>query len=201
MAKLPFSFYQSNDVNDLSIKLLGKQLVTCINGEITSGIIVETEAYKGLEDKASHAYTGKLTNRTQVMYEPGGLSYVYLCYGIHHLFNIVTGPNLTPHAVLIRGLQPLVGVDIMLRRRGMESLKPNITAGPGALAKAMGIDRTLNAKDLQGEEIWIGEANFNMQHQQVISSPRIGVAYAQDHALLPWRYYLKGNAYVSKPHL
>lgn len=200
MPKLPFSFYQNDDVNDLAVQLLGKRLFTRIDGRLTAGIIVETEAYKGVEDKASHAYGGRYTDRTKVMYENGGLSYVYLCYGIHHLFNVVTAPKETPHAVLIRGLEPLAGVDLMMERRGMSVLKPNITAGPGALAKAMGIDRLLNAKDLTGEEIWIEGAASGWQSAEIVAGPRIGVDYAADHALLPWRYYLKGNKYVSKPN-
>lgn len=200
MPKLPFSFYQNDDVNDLAVQLLGKRLFTRIDGRLTAGIIVETEAYKGVEDKASHAYGGRYTDRTKVMYENGGLSYVYLCYGIHHLFNVVTAPKETPHAVLIRGLEPLTGVDLMMERRGMSVLKPNITAGPGALAKAMGIDRLLNAKDLTGEEIWIEDAASGWLSAEIVAGPRIGVDYAADHALLPWRYYLKGNKYVSKPN-
>lgn len=199
MPKLPFSFYQNDDVNALALQLLGKRLYTRIDGQVTAGIIVETEAYKGVEDKASHAYGGRFTDRTRVMYENGGLSYVYLCYGIHHLFNVVTGPEKTPHAVLIRGLEPLTGLELMMERRGMSVLKPNITAGPGALAKAMGIDRLLNAKDLTGEEIWIEDALPGWNINETVSGPRIGVDYAGDHALLPWRYYVKGNKYVSKP--
>lgn len=199
MSKLPFSFYQNEDVNALALQLLGKRLFTRLNGEVTAGIIVETEAYKGVEDKASHAYGGRFTDRTKVMYGNGGLSYVYLCYGIHHLFNVVTGPEKTPHAVLIRGLEPLTGVELMMERRGMSVLKPNITAGPGALSKAMGIDRLLNAKDLTGEEIWIEDALPGWSLGEAVAGPRIGVDYAGDHALLPWRYYVKGNKYVSKP--
>lgn len=199
MPKLPFSFYQNEDVNELAIQLLGKRLFTLIDGKLAGGMIVETEAYKGLEDKASHAYGGRYTDRTKVMYENGGLSYVYLCYGIHHLFNVVTAAKGTPHAVLIRGLEPVAGLELMLERRGMAVLKPNVTAGPGALAKAMGIDRLLNWKDLGGEEIWIEEAMPGEVFPEVVAGPRIGVDYAADHALLPWRYYLKGNPYVSKP--
>ena len=199
MPKLPFSFYQSEDVNALALQLLGKRLFTRLDGQVTGGIIVETEAYKGVEDKASHAYGGRFTDRTKVMYENGGLSYVYLCYGIHHLFNVVTGPEKTPHAVLIRGLEPLAGLELMMERRSMSVLKPNITAGPGALAKALGIDRLLNAKDLTGEEIWIEDAVPGWNRSEVVAGPRIGVDYAGDHALLPWRYYVKGNKYVSKP--
>ncbi|RYG02011.1 MAG: DNA-3-methyladenine glycosylase [Chitinophagaceae bacterium] len=200
MSKLPFSYFQDTDVNRLAIDLLGKCLFTLVDGQLTGGMIVETEAYNGVEDKASHAYGGRLTNRTQTMYETGGLSYVYLCYGIHYLFNVVTAPKGIPHAVLIRGLEPVEGLDVMLLRRGMVALKPNLTAGPGALAKAMGIDKTLNAKDLMGEEIWLEDRGIRFEPDQIIASPRVGVAYAAEHALLPWRYYVKGNKFVSKPN-
>lgn len=200
MLKLPFSFYQDMDVNQLAMQLLGKHLFTLVDGELTAGMIVETEAYKGSEDKASHAYGGKFTERTKVMYEGGGVSYVYLCYGIHYLFNVVTAPKGMPHAVLIRGLEPVVGKDVMLRRRNMELLKPNLTAGPGALAKAMGIDKKLNAKDLLGDEIWIADEGSVLDYRDIVAVPRVGVDYAGDHALLPWRYYIKGNKFVSKPN-
>ena len=200
MPKLAYSFYQNTDVNDLAVQLLGKMLFTRIDGELTAGVIVETEAYKGIDDKASHAYGGRFTNRTQVIYEEGGLSYVYLCYGIHHLFNVVTAPKGTPHAVLIRGIEPVKGIDIMLRRRNMVILKPNITAGPGALSKAMGIDKGLNAKNLLGDEIWIEDKGIVFPGDQIVSSARVGVDYAEDHALLPWRYYIRGNKFVSKPN-
>jgi len=200
MSKLPYSFYQNPDVNGLAVQLLGKQLFTFIDGVLTGGTIVETEAYKGVEDKASHAYGGRFTPRTQTMYQAGGVSYVYLCYGIHHLFNVVTAPQGTPHAVLIRGLEPVEGLEVMLERRNMTGLKPNLTAGPGALAKALGIDRALNAKDLLGDEIWIADNGIYYTEDQFVASPRVGVDYAGDHALLPWRYYVKGNKYVSKPN-
>jgi DNA-3-methyladenine glycosylase len=200
MSKLPFSFYQQTDVNSLAVQLLGKQLFTLIDGELTGGTIVETEAYNGIEDKASHAYGGRLTGRTQTMYQAGGVSYVYLCYGIHHLFNVVTSPEGTPHAVLIRGIEPVAGLNTMLMRRNMPALKPNLTAGPGALAKALGIDKNLNAKDLLGEEIWIEDNGVRFDPKDIVASPRVGVDYAGDHALLPWRYYVKGNKFVSKPN-
>jgi DNA-3-methyladenine glycosylase len=134
------------------------------------------------------------------LYDEGGMSYVYLCYGIHHLFNVVTAPKGTPHAVLIRGLEPVNGLDIMLHRRNKPVLKPALTAGPGALAKAMGIDKTLNAKDLCGEEIWIEDNGLIVRSDDIVAVPRVGVDYAEDHALLPWRYYIKGNKFVSKPN-
>jgi DNA-3-methyladenine glycosylase len=200
MAKLPYAFYQNDDANDLAVKLLGKQLFTCINSVVTGGKIVETEAYMGVEDKASHAYGGRLTDRTKTMYLAGGVSYVYLCYGIHNLFNVVTAPLNTPQAVLIRGIEPIIGIDTMLVRRNMAAVKSNLTAGPGALSKALGIDRSMNGKDLMGDEIWIEEGIALGASEQIIAVPRVGVGYAQDHALLPWRYYIKGNKFVSKPN-
>jgi DNA-3-methyladenine glycosylase len=200
MAKLPYSYFQNLDVNAVAVDLLGKYLFTSIDGIVSGGIIVETEAYKGNEDKASHAYGGRLTNRTQTMYAAGGLSYVYLCYGIHHLFNVVTGPTGIPHAVLIRGLEPVEGLEHMLQRRNMSALKPNLTAGPGALAKALGIDKNLNAADLLGDQVWIEDRGLRFNSDQIVSCPRVGVAYAADHALLPWRYYVKSNKFVSKPN-
>ena len=200
MAKLPYSYFQNSDVNFLAADLLGKYLITSIGDVVTGGIITETEAYKGVEDKASHAYGGRFTNRTQTMYEKGGLSYVYLCYGIHYLFNVVTGSKGVPHAVLIRGLEPVIGLEHMLERRKMTSLKPNLTAGPGALARAMGIDKNLNAADLQGDQIWIEDRGLHFSNEEIIACPRVGVDYAEDHALLPWRYYIRSNKFVSKPN-
>lgn len=200
MPKLPLSFYQQEDVISLAKQLLGKKLLTLIDGQLTGGIIVETEAYNGVIDKASHAYNGRFTPRTSTMYKAGGVSYVYLCYGIHYLFNVVTGLEGNPHAVLIRGLEPVDGLSTMLERRKMTKLAPRISAGPGALAQALGIDKNLNAKDLLGDEIWIEDVDIYYEDAQIISSPRVGVAYAQDHALLPWRFYIKGNKFVSKPN-
>lgn len=200
MPKLPYSFYQQEDVVSLATQLLGKQLFTLIDGKLTGGTIVETEAYNGVIDKASHAYNGRFTPRTSTMYEQGGISYVYLCYGIHHLFNVVTGVKNNPHAVLIRGLEPTEGLPTMLERRNMQTLASRITAGPGALAKALGIDKNLNAKDLLGDEIWIEDNGIHFKEQEIIASPRVGVDYAEDHALLPWRFYIKGNKFVSKPN-
>jgi DNA-3-methyladenine glycosylase len=200
MPKLPYSFYQSEDVNDLAVQLLGKQLFTNLDGVITAGTIVETEAYMGITDKASHAYGGRLTERTKTMYLEGGVCYVYLCYGIHNLFNVVTASLNTPHAVLIRGVEPTIGLETMLKRRNMPALKPNLTAGPGALAKSLGIDRTLNGKDLIGDEVWIEDSHLKLNWEEIVAGPRVGVAYAADHALLPWRYYIKGNKFVSKPN-
>lgn len=198
--KIPFSYYLNSDVIFLAKDLLGKVLCTQIDGEITSGIIVETEAYFGIQDKASHAYGGRRTDRTETLYSQGGVSYVYLCYGIHHLFNIVSSVEGEPHAVLIRGIEPLAGKDIMETRRNMPASKGAISAGPGSAAKALGIDRSFNKKDLGGEEIWLEDHGIRYTEDQIAASPRVGVAYAQEDALLPWRFFIKGNKYVSKPN-
>lgn len=198
--KLPLSYYSNQDVLFLAQNLLGKVLFTDIDGEVTAGIIVETEAYNGISDKASHAYSGRRTDRTETLYNQGGISYVYLCYGIHHLFNVVTSVEDDPHAVLIRAVEPLIGKEIMELRRNMPSSKAAISAGPGSAAKALGIDRSFNKKDLNGNEIWIEDHGIQYASDDIVAGPRIGVAYAQEDALLPWRFFVKGNKYVSKPN-
>ena len=198
--KLHPSFYQRSDVVAISRNLLGKYLFTNIAGELTGGMIVETEAYNGAVDKASHAYGNKNTPRTQTMFMEGGIAYVYLCYGIHHLFNVVTSVAGEPHAVLIRAIVPTNGLDVMLLRKKMTKLKPNLTAGPGSVAKALGIDRSLNAFSLQSTEVWIEDRGIEIHPDDISAVPRIGVAYAAEDALLPYRFYVKGNQYVSKPN-
>ncbi|MDW9379209.1 DNA-3-methyladenine glycosylase [Chryseobacterium sp. JV558] len=198
--KLPLSYYSNQDVLFLAQNLLGKVLFTDINGEVTAGIIVETEAYFGILDKASHAYGGRRTDRTEILYSHGGVSYVYLCYGIHHLFNIVTSVKDEPNAVLIRAVEPLIGKDVMELRRNMSVDKAAISSGPGSAAKALGIDKSFNKKELDGNEIWIEDHGIQYPSDDIIKSPRIGVAYAQEDALLPWRFFVKNNKYVSKPN-
>lgn len=198
--KLPRSYYSNQDVLFLAKDLLGKVLFTEIDGETTAGIIVETEAYFGVKDKASHAYGGRRTDRTETLYSHGGVSYVYLCYGIHHLFNVVTSVEDEPHAVLIRAVEPLIGKEIMEARRNMPASKPSISAGPGSAAKALGIDRSFNRKKLTENEIWIEDHSISYPPDEIIAGPRIGVAYAEEDALLPWRFFVKGNKYVSKPN-
>lgn len=198
--KLSPEYYQNEDVVSLAKDLLGKVLYTKIGEEITAGIIVETEAYFGVKDKASHAYGGRRTRRTETMYGEGGVAYVYLCYGMHHLFNVVTSVKDDPHAVLIRGIEPILGLEIIEQRRNMSRLKGAISAGPGSAAKALGIDKTFNAKNLSGEEIWIEDHGIRYAEEDIAATPRVGIAYAKEHALLPWRFFIKGNKYVSKPN-
>jgi DNA-3-methyladenine glycosylase len=198
--KLPVSFYQRNDVVAISRELLGKYLFTCINGELTGGYIVEAEAYNGIIDKASHSFGNRLTTRTKTMYLQGGIAYVYLCYGIHEMFNIVTSVEGQPHAILIRAIQPTEGLDIMLARRNMSVLKPNITSGPGSVAQALGISRHINAISLQSDTLWIEDKGLAIPGENIAAVPRVGVGYAGEDALLPYRFYIKGNIYVSKPN-
>lgn len=198
--KLSQEFYQGDDVVAISRALLGKYLFTCIDGTITGGYIVETEAYNGIIDRASHAFGNRLTPRTKTMFEQGGIAYVYLCYGIHEMFNVVTSVEGQPHAILIRAINPTDGLDIMQFRRNMPVVKPTITSGPGSVAKALGISRNVNAVNLQGDTIWIEDRNLTFTDEQIASVPRIGVDYAGEDALLPYRFYVKGNSYVSKPN-
>ena len=198
--KNPHSFYLSSDVVSISKSLLGKYLFTCIDGLVTGGYIVETEAYNGVVDKASHAFGDRKTPRTQIMYEEGGIAYIYLCYGIHEMFNVVTSVEGDPRAILIRAIQPTEGVDIMLYRRKMTALKPTITSGPGSVAQALGISRKLNAVSLQSDTLWIEDRGMIVPPENIAAVPRVGVAYAKEDALLPYRFYIKGNVYVSKPN-
>ncbi len=198
--KLDVDFYRVKEVLSIARNLLGKYLFTNINGEISGGFIVETEAYNGITDKASHAYGNRKTNRTQTMYQTGGVAYVYLCYGIHEMLNVVTSVEGEPHAVLIRAINPTEGIDLMLERRKMASLKNNLTAGPGSVAKALGISRKMNTFSFQSEEIWIEDCGLVLPEEQIAAVPRVGVAYAKEDALLPYRFYIKGNPYVSKPN-
>jgi DNA-3-methyladenine glycosylase len=196
-AKLDKGFYTREDVTTIARELLGKVLCTNIDGTYTSGIIVETEAYSQRE-KACHAFGGKKTTRTEIFYNDRGLSYVYLCYGIHYLFNVITNWRHTADAVLIRAIEPLDGIEHMLQRRGMDKIAPRIAAGPGSVTKAMGIDKTHNGMDLTDKEIWIEDRGITYKKSQIIASPRVGVDYAGEDAKLPWRYRVKDNPWVSK---
>lgn len=198
--KLPASYYHSADVVTLSKDLIGKYLVTCIDGITTGGYIVETEAYNGAMDRASHAFGNRLTPRTKTMFMQGGVAYVYLCYGIHEMFNIVVAEEGVPHAILVRAINPTEGLEAMQVRRNMQVLKPTITMGPGSVAKALGISRTINAFDLTGGTIWIEDRGLSFPHDSIAAVPRVGVDYAGEDALLPYRFYVKGNPYVSKPN-
>jgi DNA-3-methyladenine glycosylase len=194
--KLPPSFFLRDSVTIIAKELLGKVLVTQFNGEVTSGRIVETEAYEGEIDKASHAYKGR-TKRTEVMYGNGGAAYVYLCYGIHQMFNIVTNSPGRPHAVLIRAAEPLEGTDVMLRRTGKQYVDYTLTRGPGNVGKAFGFHTSQCGMPVTEGQILIADDGFVVNEETIISAPRIGVDYAGEHALWHYRFYLKGNKWVS----
>jgi DNA-3-methyladenine glycosylase len=195
---LPESFYAQKDVVKIAKQLLGKLLVTNFGGIRTSGIIVEAEAYAGATDKASHAFANRRTKRTEVMYMHGGVAYVYLCYGIHHLFNVVTNVADVPHAILIRAVEPREGIEVMLKRRKKEKSEPSLTAGPGAMSMALGIHTQHTGLPLAGPEIFIEDIGHKIKTADIVEATRVGVAYAADHALWPYRFYIKGNKYVSK---
>src|SRR5687767_5301169 len=197
MKKLPLSFYQRPNVIQIAKDLLGKILVTKWEGQISSGRIIETEAYAGATDNASHASGGRRTQRNEIMYADGGVAYVYLCYGIHHLFNVVTNIKENPHAVLIRALEPMKGIETMLERTGKEKLDSTLTKGPGNVSKALGIFTKHSGSSLLGKEIFIAGDGFSYSANEIIASPRIGVEYAGKDAKLPFRFYVKGNPFVS----
>ncbi|MBK6937667.1 MAG: DNA-3-methyladenine glycosylase [Chitinophagaceae bacterium] len=197
MKKLSKDFYQSIDVLLVAKELLGKILVTRFGGMETTGKIVEVEAYTGVADRASHSFGGRRTRRNEVMYAEGGTAYVYFCYGIHHLFNVVTNVKEVPQAVLVRALEPLSGIKHMLARTGKIKPDNSITKGPGNLSKAMGLHTSHSGLSLQSRELFIAEDRFSSLANEMISSPRIGVDYAGEDAMLPYRFYLKDNAYVS----
>ena len=196
-AKLSKEFYTGNDVTLIARNLLGKVLCTNIDGVVTSGIIVETEAYSQRE-RACHAFGGKRTPRTEIFYNDGGIAYVYLCYGIHYLFNVITNLSDVADAVLIRAIEPLDGIEEMLARREMDQIATRITAGPGSVSKALGIDKNHNGLALTDREVWIEDRGISYKKSQIVASPRVGVDYAGDDAKLPWRYRVKDNPWVSK---
>ena len=185
------------DTLQLANDLVGMVLITRFDGVETSGRIVETEAYLGENDRASHSFGGRRTQRTEIMYLPGGHAYVYLCYGIHHLFNIVTHQKDTPHAILIRALEPLAGIEHMLRRRNKAEVDFSLTRGPGSLSQAMGIHTVHSGMMLQTGNILIAKDEVLKTNQITEASPRIGVDYAGADAWLPYRFSLKENAWVS----
>lgn len=184
--KLPAVFYQRNDVVQISRELLGKVLCTRLNGTVTKAIITETEAYAGVMDKASHAFGNRRTKRTETMYMAGGHAYVYLCYGIHHLFNVVTNTAEVPNAVLVRAGIPFAGEDVILKRRNRNKADANLMGGPGTISQGLGITTQLDAQELTGSKVWIEDHSIPIYDIQV--GPRVGIDYAEEDALLPYRF-------------
>lgn len=197
LKKLDYEFYNRTNVVQIAKTLIGKILVTKFNNIETTGRIVETEAYNGVIDKASHAWNGRRTARTEIMFGDAGMAYVYLCYGIHHLFNIVTNAKNTPHAVLIRALEPLTGIDTMLKRRGKKKPDTTLSSGPGNVSKALGISTKHSGTNLLDNIMYIADDGYKVTNKQILATPRIGVEYAGADASLPYRFILKGNIYVS----
>jgi DNA-3-methyladenine glycosylase len=197
MEKLPLQFYQRNNVLQIAKDLLGKVLVTKWDRIITSARIVETEAYAGVIDRASHAYGARRTKRNEIMYAHGGHAYVYLCYGIHHLFNVVTNIQEVPHAILIRAGEPLEGIKEMLKRTGKEKLDNTLTRGPGNLSKALGIYTIHSGMSLLDNKMFIADDGIRYKKKEIAASPRIGVDYAGTHALWDYRFFVKRSEFVS----
>ncbi len=195
--KLDISFYNRNNVVSVARKLLGKIIVTNFGGWRTAARIVESEAYAGEIDRASHAFGGRKTARTSAMYGEPGTAYVYLCYGIHQMFNVVTGPAGTPHAVLIRAAEPLEGIDFMLARTGKLHADTTLTKGPGNVAKALGIFTTHTGKSLRSDDFYIADDGMVIKKSSIIATPRIGVDYAGAHAALLYRFVVKESSYIS----
>ncbi len=195
--QLPRDFYTRPDVLEVARDLLGKRLVVPgRNGSRVSGIIVETEAYRGPEDRASHAWNGRRTQRTETMYGPGGTAYVYFVYGMYNQFNVVTNVADIPHAILVRALEPSEGIEVMRRRRRGRSER-ELTSGPGRLCLAMGIDRKLDKADLLGDRVWI-EEGISISRRQIARGPRIGIDYAEKWIDKPWRFWVRDNPFVSR---
>ena len=196
--KLKREFYLRDNVVQIAKELLGKILFTNINGKISGGIITETEAYAGVSDKASHAFGGRKTKRTEVMYGNGGTAYVYLCYGIHHLFNVITNQKGIPHAILIRAVKPCEGINIILKRRNQKlqyrennTLLNKICTGPGTISQGLGITVAQTGTDLLGTKIWIEDRGIVVLKRDIITNTRIGIDYAGADALLPYRFFMK----------
>ena len=192
-------FYTRADTLRVARELLGKRLVVpSAEGERVSGRIVEVEAYLGVEDRAAHSYGGRRTRRTETMFAVGGTAYVFFVYGMHHQFNVVAGPEGRPHAVLVRAVEPLEGVELMRERRSV-SKDRELTSGPGKLCRALAIDLSFDGEDLTtGGRAWLEETGDRFEPEQIAAGPRIGVAYAAEDALQPWRFWVKGNEYVSR---
>ncbi|MGH9967404.1 MAG: DNA-3-methyladenine glycosylase [Pyrinomonadaceae bacterium] len=196
-SKLPRDFYTRTNVLTVARELLGKLLVVpAPDGTRVSGIIVETEAYRGPLDRASHAYGGRRTRRTETIYGLGGTVYIFFVYGMYNQFNVVTNAEDIPHAVLIRAVEPWEGIELMRQRRHGQPDR-NLTNGPGKLCIALGIDRRLDRADLRGYKVWLEEGE-RVTRSRIVSGPRIGIDYAGEWVDKPWRFWIKGNAFVSR---
>ncbi len=198
MKKLTRKFYTRADTLQIAQDLLGKTLVVpTATGERVSGMIVETEAYLGIEDKAAHSYGNRRTKRTETMFALGGTVYIFFIYGMYYQFNVVAGAVGTPHAILIRAVAPVDGIEIMRERRGLEMKDANLTSGPGKLCIALGIDKSFNNEDLLGNRVWL-EDGAEISSDEIACGKRIGIDYAEEYAEKPWRFWVNCNSFVSR---
>lgn len=180
--------YADSDTARSARFFLGKVLCVRTEDGYAEGMITETEAYGGVEDAASHAYQGRRTARTEVMYAPGGAAYVYLCYGLHSMFNIITGPKDSPKAVLVRAVKIVAGHEVVRKRRKGVAEK-DWASGPGRVCTALGIGRHHYGHDLiSGESVWIEDRGAKVPQCEVIAGPRVGIDYAGDWVQVPWRF-------------
>ncbi|MCW5959107.1 MAG: DNA-3-methyladenine glycosylase [Pyrinomonadaceae bacterium] len=205
MKKLSREFYTREDTLQVAQDLLGKLLVVpTASGERVSATIVETEAYLGAIDKAAHSYKNRRTKRTETMYGIGGTAYIFFVYGMYFQFNVVAGEAETPHAILVRAVEPLENIEVMRARRIAKSKDPhvkmpdkNLTSGPGKLCIALGIDKSFDREDLLGKKVWLEEGK-EIPKNQIVSGKRIGIDYAAEFAEKPWRFWVKDNLFVSR---
>lgn len=188
MKALPLNFYRQKDVVKIAKGLLGKTLISAIGGKKTGGIIIETEAYGGITDRACHSYGGKKTHRTKSMYLSGGITYIYFCYGLHNMLNVVTNMKDKPEAVLIRAIYPQIGIDIMLKRRKKKNSSADLTQGPGCLCQALAITRKYNSHPLNTSPLWIEESKIIIKESEIEKTKRIGIDYAGKDAHRLWRF-------------
>ena len=197
---LPRSLYEATALEAAPL-LLGQHLIRHTESGTITCRIVETESYGGIEDKGSHAYGGRRTARTDIMYNTGGAAYIYLIYGMHYCLNVVTAAKDNPHAVLIRAVEPVTPLDTeyMALNRDIKIKKPSdLSGGPGKVCRALRINKSLNGSriDMPNGELWIAQGS-DPKGLTIIQSPRINIPYAEEYASQPWRFYIKDNPYVS----
>jgi DNA-3-methyladenine glycosylase len=195
---LPLAFYQRPDVLTIARELLGKHVFTQLDGELTGGRIVETEAYRHEGDPSITLHLQRKAKQAQALYQPGGHAYLYTVYRVHTLFNLTVNDAAHPDAVLIRAIEPLVGIDVMQHRRGLAKVARNLTAGPGVLSQALGLTPALNGELLTGPHIWFEDAGEIIADDNVLASSRVGLEYAGEEAVaLPWRFRVKDSKWTS----
>lgn len=194
---IPQSFYLREDTLTIAKELLGKYVFTKINGIITGGMIVETEAYLGVTDASCHSFNNRKSTKNATMYEQGGVAYMYICYGIHDMLNLVTGPINESHVVLIRAIEPTIGMELMMERRGNVAIK-KLTNGPGSLAKALGLNKSFDRESLISNRLWLEDQGVIIEPHKIKETPRIGINCPEPFLSAPWRYLISGNAFVSR---